>query len=80
MTSGDCATKLLLHHYLAQEQSCRASIFVVKETAKVRYEDQAQREGKSLGQWMREAADEKLAATLPRKFTVEDLREFAAEV
>ena len=52
--------------------------FVVKETAKVRYEDQAQREGKSLGQWMREAADEKLAATRPRKFTVEELREFAA--
>ena len=51
--------------------------FVVKETAKIRYEDQAQREGKSLGQWMREAADEKLAATRPRKFTVEELREFA---
>ena len=52
--------------------------FVVKETAKIRYEDQAEREGKSLGQWMREAADEKLAVTRPRKFTVEELREFAA--
>ena len=52
--------------------------FIVKETAKIRYRDQARREGKSLGEWMREAADDKLASARPRKFTVEELREFAA--
>ena len=52
--------------------------FVVKETAKLRYQDQAQREGKSLGEWMREAADDKLALARPRTFTVEELRGFAA--
>ena len=52
--------------------------FIVKETAKVRYQDQADREGKSLGQWMREAAEEKLTASRPRKFTPAELREFAA--
>ena len=52
--------------------------FVVKETAKVRYQAQAEREGKSLGQWMREAAEQKLAAARPRLFTVEELNEFAA--
>ncbi len=52
--------------------------FIVKESAKVRYQHQAQREGKSLGQWMREAADEKLAAVRPRKWTVEELRRFNA--
>ncbi len=52
--------------------------FIVKETAKIRYQDQARREGKSLGEWMREAADDKLASARPRKFTVEELREFAA--
>ena len=53
--------------------------FIVKETAKIRYQAQADREGKSLGQWMREAAQEKLATTRPRKFTVEELEQFAAE-
>ncbi len=52
--------------------------FVVKETAKVRYQAQAEREGKSLGQWMREAAEQKLASVRPRLYTVEELREFAA--
>ncbi len=52
--------------------------FIVKETAKIRYQDQARREGKSLGAWIREAADEKLASARPRRFTVEELREFAA--
>ncbi len=51
--------------------------FVVKETAKARYQAQAEREGKSLGRWMREAAEEKLASARPRLFTVEELREFA---
>ena len=53
--------------------------FIVKETAKMRYRDQARREGKSLGEWFREAAEEKLAAARPRRFTVEELREFAAK-
>ena len=52
--------------------------FVVKETAKMAYQNQARREGKSLGEWLREAAEEKLAAAGSRKFTVEELREFAA--
>lgn len=53
--------------------------FIVKETAKMRYQDQARREGKSLGEWFREAADEKLASARPGRFTVEELREFAAK-
>ena len=52
--------------------------FVVKETAKVAYQSQARREGKSLGEWLREAAEEKLAAASSGKFTVEELRAFAA--
>ncbi len=53
--------------------------FVVKETEKVRYQAQAGREGKSLGQWLREAADARLEATRPRLYTVEELEAFAAE-
>lgn len=52
--------------------------FVVKETAKTRYRDQARREGKSLGQWLREAADDKLTAARPGLFTLEELQEFNA--
>lgn len=52
--------------------------FVARESAKMAYRTQARREGKSLGEWLREAADEKLASARPRKFTVEELREFAA--
>lgn len=52
--------------------------FVVKETAKARYQAQAEREGKSLGRWMREAAEEKLASGRPRLYTVEELNELAA--
>ena len=53
--------------------------FVVNETAKIAYQTQASREGKSLGQWMREAAAGKLAATSPRKFTLDELERFNAE-
>lgn len=53
--------------------------FLVKEVAKARYENQARREGKSLGRWLREAAEEKLAAMRPEKFTARELREFAAK-
>lgn len=53
--------------------------FVVKEAAKARYQAQAEREGKSLGRWMREAAEEKLASARPRRFTVEELERFNAE-
>ena len=53
--------------------------FVVKEAAKARYQAQAEREGKSLGRWMREAAEEKLASARPRLFTVEELEQFNAE-
>ena len=41
--------------------------FVVKETAKMAYQAQARREGKSLGEWLRDAAEEKLAAARPRR-------------
>ena len=53
--------------------------FVVRESAKIRYQAQAEREEKSLGQWLREAADEKLEAARPRLFTVEELQAFPAE-
>ena len=53
--------------------------FVVSETAKIAYQAEANREGKSLGEWMREAAAEKLAAGRPRKFTMEELARFNAE-
>ena len=53
--------------------------FIVEETAKAAYRRQARREGKSLGEWLREAAQEKLACARPRRFTVEELRQFAAE-
>ncbi len=53
--------------------------FVVEETAKIAYRTQASREGKSLGEWMRQAAEDRLAAARPRKFTVEELVRFNAE-
>lgn len=53
--------------------------FVVSETAKASYRTQASREGKSLGRWMREAAEEKLTATRPRKFTLAELERFNSE-
>ncbi|MDE2877648.1 hypothetical protein [Candidatus Palauibacter soopunensis] len=53
--------------------------FVVKKSARLRYQAQADREGKSLAQWLREAADEKLEAARPRLFTVEELKAFAAK-
>ena len=52
--------------------------FVVEESARIRYQAEAEREGKSLGPWLRDAADEKLATARPRKFTLEELREFNA--
>ena len=54
--------------------------FVVKEPDKARYQNQARRENKSLGAWLREAAEEKLAtATRSDRFTLNDLRRFNAE-
>lgn len=53
--------------------------FVVNETAKIAYQTQASREGKSLGEWMRQAAEDRLAAARPRKFTVEELARFNAD-
>jgi len=41
---------------------------LVREADKVRYGRQAEREGKSLGAWLREAAEEKLAAVERRRF------------
>lgn len=54
---------------------------LVDEAEKARYRQQADREGKSLGAWLREAAEEKLAATAhkDRIETVEDLERFFAE-
>ena len=54
--------------------------FVVTEPNMARYRRQAQREKKSLSAWLREAAEEKLAAaTGSGPFTLEDLRRFNAE-
>ena len=53
--------------------------FVVNETAKIAYQTQASREGKSLGEWMRQAAEDRLAAARTRKFTVDELARFNAE-
>lgn len=53
--------------------------FVVKEPDKARYQNQARRENKSLGAWLREAAEEKLAATTRSgRFTLDDLQRFNA--
>jgi hypothetical protein len=52
--------------------------FVVEESARIRYQAEAEREGKSLGQWLREAADEKLEAARPRRFTADELEAFNA--
>ena len=51
---------------------------VVREAEKIRYQAQAEREGKSLEQWFRDAAEEKLARARPRRFTIEELQEFSA--
>jgi hypothetical protein len=50
------------------------------EAEKERFREQAEREGKSLGAWLREAAWEKLAAAerQPRIETVDELRAFFA--
>ena len=54
--------------------------FVVKEPDKARYQNQARREQMSLGAWLREAAEEKLAAaTRSGRFTLDDLKRFNAE-
>ena len=54
--------------------------FVVKEPDKARYQNQARRENKSLGAWLREAAEEKLAtATRSGRFTLDELKRFNAE-
>lgn len=54
---------------------------LVDEAEKARYRRQAEREGKSLGAWLREAAEEKLeaAVTEERIETVEDLEKFFEE-
>jgi len=51
---------------------------LLDDEQKARYRRQAEREGKSLGAWLREAAEEKLAATEKsgRLETVEELRAF----
>ena len=54
---------------------------VLPEEDKARYAAQAAREGKSLGAWLREAAEEKLREARPRvrMDTLEDLQAFFAE-
>ena len=53
---------------------------VLPEPDKLRYAAQASREGKSLGAWLREAAEEKLREARPRVRldTLEDLQAFFA--
>ena len=53
---------------------------VLDEAQKVRYQSQAAREGKSLGAWLREAAEEKIAKSAPRRFaSAEEFDAFIAE-
>ena len=54
---------------------------VLPEDDKARYAAQAAREGKSLGAWLREAAEAKLQNARPRVplSTLEELRAFFAE-
>lgn len=53
---------------------------VLQEVQKVRYQSEAAREGKSLGAWLREAAEEKIARSAPRRFaSVREFDEFIAE-
>jgi len=50
---------------------------LVREADKALYRRQAEREGKSLGAWLREAAEEKLEAARTRRFeSVDDLKRF----
>lgn len=52
---------------------------LVDEAAKARYRHQAEREGKSLGAWLREAAEEKLEAVEEGRYeTRADLSRFFA--
>lgn len=52
---------------------------LVDEADKIRYRTQAEREGKSLGAWLREAAEEKLAAVEDAALeTVDELDRFFA--
>jgi hypothetical protein len=54
---------------------------LIDEADKARFRRQAEREGKSLGAWLREAAEEKLstASAARRIESVEDLDAFFAE-
>lgn len=54
---------------------------LVEQAEKARYRQQAEREGKSLGAWLREAAEEKLAAAASHRRieTAEELERFFAE-
>jgi len=50
---------------------------LVREADKARYKHQAEREGQSLGAWLREAAEEKLEAARSRRFdSAEELNSF----
>jgi hypothetical protein len=50
---------------------------LLREADKARYRHQAEREGLSLGAWLREAAEEKLASARSRRFaSADDLRAF----
>jgi hypothetical protein len=50
---------------------------LLREADKARYRHQAEREGMSLGAWLREAAEEKLESARARRFaSAGELREF----
>lgn len=52
---------------------------LLREADKARYRHQAEREGKSLGAWLREAAEEKLESGQTRRFgSAEELSDFFA--
>ena len=72
---------LLLHIHTDDRLSSTTRIHVpLDEAEKERFRRQAEREGKSLAAWLRDAAREKLAAAerRPAIETVEELRAFFA--
>jgi hypothetical protein len=69
-------------HILSDPETAMPRIHVlIDEADKARFRRQAEREGKSLGAWLREAAEEKLSnvSASRRIESVEDLDAFFAE-
>ena len=71
-----------MHTHRVYTVSMTARIHIpIDEAAKARYKRQAEREGKSLAAWLREAAEDRLraAAETPRLDSADALRSFFEE-